>query len=102
MNCVNESENIEKSSPFVKQNRIAQTNCCAVGPSRVEWVPMEIAVLKAIAAELAAVLPGMRLIELAEGNAGEVYLVFKGEGGKKALLIGPRPGLPRLYLISGK
>ncbi len=63
---------------------------------------MEIAVLKAIAAELAAVLPGMRLIELAEGDAGEVFLVFKGEGGKKALLIGPRPGLPRLYLISGK
>lgn len=63
---------------------------------------MEIAVLKAIAAELAAVLPGMRLIELAEGDAGEVYLVFKGKDGKKTLLIGPRPGLPRLYLISGK
>jgi predicted ribosome quality control (RQC) complex YloA/Tae2 family protein len=63
---------------------------------------MDISVFKAIISELSLSLPGKRLAELAEGQSGEFYLLFKGEGGKVTLLISPRPQSPRIHLISVK
>ncbi|HLB25869.1 MAG TPA: NFACT family protein, partial [Nitrospirota bacterium] len=58
--------------------------------------------LKAVTRELAAVLPGLRLVEAGEGGAGELYLQFRGGGVKHTLLVSPRPGLPRLHLTRRK
>jgi predicted ribosome quality control (RQC) complex YloA/Tae2 family protein len=63
---------------------------------------MDISVFKAVISELSRYLPGKRLAELAEGQSGEFYLLFKGESGKMTLLISPRPQSPRIHLISGK
>jgi predicted ribosome quality control (RQC) complex YloA/Tae2 family protein len=63
---------------------------------------MDISVFKAVISELSRRLPGKRLAELAEGQSGEFYLLFKGEGEKVTLLISPRPQSPRIHLLSGK
>jgi len=59
---------------------------------------MEIAVLTAVRRELEVILAGARLIELAEGEAGEVCFTFRTAGGKRTLLMSPRPDMPRVYL----
>jgi predicted ribosome quality control (RQC) complex YloA/Tae2 family protein len=68
----------------------------------LRYVFMDISVFKAVISELSRCLPGKRLTELAEGQSGEFYLFFKGEGGKTTLLISPRPQSPRIHLMSGK
>ena len=68
----------------------------------LRYALMDISVFKAVISELARCLPGKRLAELAEGQSGEFYLLFKGEGGKVTLLVSPRPQSPRIHLLSGK
>ncbi len=68
----------------------------------LRYALMDISVFKAVISELARCLPGKRLAEIAEGQSGEFYLLFKGEGGKITLLISPRPQSPRIHLLSGK
>jgi predicted ribosome quality control (RQC) complex YloA/Tae2 family protein len=68
----------------------------------LRYASMDISVFKAVISELSLSLPGKRLAELAEGQSGEFYLLFKGDGGKLTLLISPRPQSPRIHLISGK
>ncbi len=63
---------------------------------------MDISVLRAICVELAEALPGLRIVELSEGGAGELCLTLKGPGKKTELLVCPRPDMPRIHLCSGK
>ena len=63
---------------------------------------MEITVLKAVCAGLRESLTGLRLAEVGESARGEVCLLFKGGGERCNLLINPRPGLPRLHLVSAR
>ena len=68
----------------------------------LRYALMDISVFKAVISELARRLPGKRLAEIAEGQSGEFYLLFKGEGGKITLLVSPRPQSPRIHFLSGK
>src|SRR5512143_3139377 len=63
---------------------------------------MEIAIIKAICAELRYELMGLRVLDVTEGAKGEVYLLFKGKNRRQTLLINPRPELPRMHLVSEK
>ncbi len=67
----------------------------------LQYAPMDISVFKAVTSELALVLPGRKLSEIAEGRDGEFYLVFRGDGAR-TLLISPRPQAPRIHLITVK
>lgn len=63
---------------------------------------MDISVFVAICRELAGELPGLRIVELTGGGAGEICLTFKGPERKLELLVCPRPDMPRIYLCSGR
>jgi predicted ribosome quality control (RQC) complex YloA/Tae2 family protein len=63
---------------------------------------MDISVIKALCRELSAALQGSRISGLKEGDTGEIYLVFRGNGGIRTLLVNPRPAMPRFHLITKK
>ncbi|HEY3346250.1 MAG TPA: NFACT family protein, partial [Nitrospirota bacterium] len=42
------------------------------------------------------------LVELAEGESGEIFFNFRKDTGKHTLLVNPRPQMPRFYMAEGR